>query len=316
MAKYRERLPQLSDRLFLTDGGIETSLIYLDGFDLPMFAAFDLFKTEKGLTGLREYFSRYASIAKAHELGFVLESPTWRANPDWANQLGYSAAQLTRINRQAVDLMVELREEFETDRSPMVISGCLGPRGDGYDPRKKMTAEESADYHAFQAEIFADSEADMVTAITMNYVEEAIGVARAAAAVGVPSVISFTLETDGRLPTGQPLDSAIAEVDEATAAAPAYYMINCVHPTHFEHVVAGGASWQNRLRGLRANASKLSHAELDQATELDSGDPVELAEQYLAMRRKIGNLNVLGGCCGTDHRHIERIALACAAVPA
>jgi S-methylmethionine-dependent homocysteine/selenocysteine methylase len=316
MAKYRDRLPQLSDRLFLTDGGIETSLIYLDGFDLPMFAAFDLFKTEEGLKGLRDYFVRYASIARAHELGFVLESPTWRANPDWANELGYSAARLTRINREAIDLMVDLREEFETDRSPMVISGCLGPRGDGYDPRSKMTAEEAADYHAFQAEIFADSETDMVTAITMNYVEEAIGIARVAAAVGVPSVISFTVETDGRLPTGQPLASAIAEVDDATDAAPAYYMVNCAHPTHFDHLVANGASWQGRLRGLRANASKCSHAELDQATELDSGDPVELAEQYLALRRKIGNLNVLGGCCGTDHRHIERIALACAAVPA
>jgi S-methylmethionine-dependent homocysteine/selenocysteine methylase len=180
MAKYRNRLPQLSDSLFLTDGGIETSLIYLDGFDLPMFAAFDLFKTENGLKGLRDYFVRYTSIAKAHGLGFVLESPTWRANPDWANALGYSAAQLTRINRKAIDLMVDLRKEFETDRSPMVISGCFGPRGDGYDPGKMMTAEEAAEYHAFQAEIFADSEADMVTAITMNYVKEAIGITKAA----------------------------------------------------------------------------------------------------------------------------------------
>jgi S-methylmethionine-dependent homocysteine/selenocysteine methylase len=316
MAKFRDRLPQLSDDLFLTDGGIETSLIYLDGFDLPMFAAFDLFKTEKGQKGLRDYFARYASIAKAQGLGFVLESPTWRANPDWANALGYSAAQLTRINREAIDLMVDLRQAFETDRSPMVISGCFGPRGDGYDPGRKMTADEAADYHAFQADVFADTEADMVTAITMNYVEEAIGIAKAAAAVGMPSAISFTLETDGRLPTGQQLGEAIAEVDEATAGAPAYYMINCAHPSHFEHIVASGAAWQSRVRGLRANASKRSHAELDQATELDAGDPAELAEQYAVLRRKFANLNVLGGCCGTDHRHIERIALACATVPA
>jgi len=316
MAKYRDRLPQLSDRLFLTDGGIETSLIFLDGFDLPMFAAFDLLKTEEGSKGLRDYFVRYASIAKVHGLGFVLESPTWRANPDWANALGYSGAQLTRINRQAIDLMVDLRAEYETDRSPMVISGCFGPRGDGYDPRMKMSVDEAADYHAFQAEIFADSEADMVTAITMNYVEEAIGVARAAAAVGMPSVISFTLETDGNLPTGQPLGNAIAEVDDATGGAPAYYMINCAHPTHFEHILADGAAWQDRIRGLRANASTLSHAELDEATELDSGDPAELGGQYSALRGKLRNLNVLGGCCGTDDRHVERIALTCAPVPA
>jgi S-methylmethionine-dependent homocysteine/selenocysteine methylase len=316
MAKYRDRLPQLSDRLFLTDGGIETSLIYLDGFELPMFAAFDLFKTEKGLKGLRDYFVRYASIARARGLGFVLESPTWRANPDWANELGYSAAQLTRINREAIDLMVDLRKEFETERSPMVISGCLGPRGDGYDLGKKMRADEAADYHAFQTDVFADTETDMVTAVTMNYVEEAIGIARAAAAVGMPSAISFTLETDGRLPTGQPLGNAINEVDEATGGAPAYYMINCAHPTHFDHILTTGAPWLSRIRGLRANASTRSHAELDQATGLDAGDPVELGEQYSELRRKLGNLNVLGGCCGTDHRHIERIAHACAAVPA
>jgi S-methylmethionine-dependent homocysteine/selenocysteine methylase len=316
MAKYRAHLPQLSDRLFLTDGGIETSLIYLDGFDLPMFAAFDLFKNEKGRNGLRDYFARYASIAKAYGLGFVLESPTWRANPDWAGKLGYSVADLTRINRDAIALMVELRDEFETARSPMVVSGCFGPRGDGYDPGKKMSANEAEDYHAFQAEVFAGSEADMVTAITMNYVEEAIGIARAAAAAGIPSVISFTVETDGRLPTGQPLEGAIAAVDEATGAAPAYYMINCAHPTHFESQLKAGAPWIGRIRGLRANASERSHAELDQATELDAGNPVELGKQYSMLRGKLGKLNVLGGCCGTDHRHIEQIALACTTVAA
>ena len=231
MARYRARLPHLSDRLFLSDGGIETSLIYLDGFELPMFAAFDLFKSEEGRKGLRNYFVRYASIARAHGLGFVLEGPTWRANPDWAAKLGYPLEALARINRQAIALMIDIRNEFETAASPMVISGCLGPRGDGYDPGKKMTASEAEDYHAFQAQIFAGSEADLVTAITMNYVEEAIGVARAAAAAQIPSVISFTLETDGRLPTGQTLESAIGEVDEATDSAPAYYMINCAHPS-------------------------------------------------------------------------------------
>jgi S-methylmethionine-dependent homocysteine/selenocysteine methylase len=314
MAKYRAHLPQDSDRLFLTDGGIETSLIYLDGFDLPMFAAFHLFNTEKGRKGLRDYYVRYASIARAHGLGFILESPTWRANPDWAHKLGYPAAALTRINHEAIRLMVDLRNEFETAQSPMVISGCLGPRGDGYDPGKMMSAAEGEDYHAFQAQIFADSEADMVTAITMNYVAEAVGVARAAAAAAIPSAISFTVETDGRLPTGQTLEGAIAAVDDATGGAPAYYMINCAHPTHFKDALEASAPWLRRVRGLRANASKRSHAELDQATELDAGDPVELGRQYSTLRQKLGKLNVLGGCCGTDHRHVEQIALACTMV--
>ncbi len=316
MAKYRARLPQLSNRLFLTDGGIETSLIYLDGFELPMFAAFDLFKNEAGRKGLRDYYARYASIANAHGLGFVLESPTWRANLDWGSKLGYSAPDLMRINREAIALMVDLRKEFETVGSPMVISGCFGPRGDGYDPGKKMSARQAEDYHAFQADLFADSEADMVTAITMNYVEEAIGIARAAAAAGIPSAISFTVETDGRLPTGQTLEDAIVAVDDATGGAPAYYMINCAHPTHFEEKLKADAPWVGRLRGLRANASTRSHAELDQASELDAGNPVELGRQYSKLRQKFGKLNVLGGCCGTDHRHVEQIALACAPVNA
>jgi S-methylmethionine-dependent homocysteine/selenocysteine methylase len=212
--------------------------------------------------------------------------------------------------------MVDIRNKFETAASPMVISGCLGPRGDGYDPGKRMTAGEAEDYHAFQTQIFARSKADLVTAITMNYVEEAIGIARAAAATQIPSVISFTLETDGRLPTGLTLESAIGKVDEATDGAPAYYMINCAHPSHFEDMLNGRAAWIDRIRGLRANASERSHAELDAATELDPGDPLELGRQYARLRRKLPKLNVVGGCCGTDQRHIEQIAFSCTSVAA
>ncbi len=316
MAKYRHRLPQLSGELFLTDGGIETSLIYLDGFDLPMFAAFDMFKDDAGRNGLRSYYVRYCALALARGLGFILESPTWRANPDWAAKLGYSPAELGGINRQAIDMMLSLRQQFETPASPMVISGCIGPRGDGYNPGWMMSAREAEDYHAAQATLFAASQADMVTAVTMNYAEEAIGIARAAAAAGIPSVISLTLETDGRLPTGQSLEDAITSIDRATDAAPAYYMINCAHPTHFEDKLRPGAPWMTRIRGLRANASRQSHAELDRATELDAGNPAEFGRHYAALRRKHSRINVLGGCCGTDLRHIEQIALACTTVPA
>jgi S-methylmethionine-dependent homocysteine/selenocysteine methylase len=316
MAKYRHRLPQMSGELFLSDGGIETSLIYLDGIELPMFAAFDLFKNEEGRRALRNYYVRYCTLARSKGIGFILESPTWRANLEWAAKIGYSPAELGDINRQAIELMLSLRWEFETTTSPIVISGCIGPRGDGYNPERMMSAREAEDYHSFQAKLFADSQADMVTAVTMNYVEEAIGIARAAAAASIPSVISLTVETDGRLPTGMSLEEAVTTIDRSTDAAPAYYMINCAHPTHFEDVLKLGAAWMSRIRGLRANASRLSHAELDRATELVAGNPAEFGRQYAMLRRKHGRINILGGCCGTDIRHIEQIALACTTVAA
>jgi homocysteine S-methyltransferase len=312
MAKYRSKLPQLAGKLFLSDGGIETSLIFLDGIELPYFAAFDLLKSDDGRESLRKYYIPYLELAKSRGVGFILESPTWRASQDWGEKLGYSAAKIKDANRKAIDLMAELRSKYESERSPMVISGCIGPRGDGYDPGKIMSPEEAERYHALQVRVFSDTEADMVSAITMTNVNEAIGLARAAAAAGMPVAISFTVETDGKLPTGQPLKEAIEQVDSATAGAPAYFMINCAHPTHFESVLAADEPWTGRIRGVRANASTRSHAELDNAPDLDAGDPVELARQYASLRALLPRLNVLGGCCGTDHRHLTEIAKAAA----
>lgn len=310
MAKYRSDLPQLKGGLFLTDGGIETTLIFLEGLDLPYFAAFDLLKDGEGTATLRAYYRRHAEIARRRGLGFILESATWRASPDWAEKLGYSRQDLERVNREAIELLHGLRAELETPSSPMVVSGCIGPRGDGYDPGRCMTVREAHDYHAFQAKVFAAAGADMVTAITMTNVPEAIGVARAAVAAGLPVAISFTVETDGKLPAGDTLEAAVEAVDGASEVPPVYYMVNCAHPTHFAQVLNGG--WTGRLRGLRCNASSRSHAELDEAPDLDAGDPLELGAQYRDLRRRLPQLNVLGGCCGTDHRHIEQIGLACA----
>jgi S-methylmethionine-dependent homocysteine/selenocysteine methylase len=310
MTTYRHHLPQLNGDLFLTDGGIETTLIFHEGLDLPSFAAFHLLKDEQGTEALRRYFVRHAAIARQHGVGFILESATWRASSDWGDKLGYSRRALAEANRKAIALLHELRLDLETERSPMVISGCVGPRGDGYDPGAIMSPAEAEAYHAVQIRTFAETEADLVTAITMTNAHEAIGVTRAARAAGMPVVISFTVETDGKLPTGQPLQEAIQEVDAATGRAPVYYMINCAHPSHFEAVLDGQA-WMARLRGLRANASKRSHAELDEAADLDDGDPVELGQQYSDLWARFPQFNVLGGCCGTDHRHIEQIGTAC-----
>jgi S-methylmethionine-dependent homocysteine/selenocysteine methylase len=313
MPVIRPRLPQLANRIFLTDGGLETSLIFHDGLELPHFAAFDLMRSEEGRAVLVAYYERYIAIAKKHELGFILESPTWRASTDWGAKLGYTPDEIAAINRQSIALMRDLRIVHESWATPMVLSGCVGPRGDGYDPGLTMSADEAASYHAHQISAFAAAGADMATAITMTNAAEAIGIARAARHVHLPVAISFTVETDGRLPTGQPLGEAIAEVDAATGHAPAYYMLNCAHPTHFDVTLETSADWMQRIRGLRANASRRSHQELNDAAELDAGDPVELASQYRGLRRRFPQIAVLGGCCGTDHRHIDQIGLACAA---
>ena len=310
MTKYRSRLPQLSDRLFLTDAGMETFLIFHEGVELPHFASFDLMKNEVGMARVRRYYDRFITMARKRGLGFVLESPTWRANPDWAAKLGYDKRSLAQINRRTIAVMAQLRDQYETAQTPIVISGNIGPRGDGYSPDRIMSAKEAQDYHAEQVAVFAATEADLVSAFTINYVNEAIGVARAAKAASMPVVISFTVETDGRLPTGQTLKDAIVETDLKTDNAPAYYMLNCAHPTHFEEALIG-EPWVKRLRGLRANASTRSHAELDAATDLDAGDPVALGQQYRALRSRFPHLTVLGGCCGTDHRHVEQICFAC-----
>jgi S-methylmethionine-dependent homocysteine/selenocysteine methylase len=309
-------LPHVTNRLYLTDGGIETTLIFQERLELPYFAAFDLLRDRQGTEILRNYYGRYAAIAAEYRTGFVLESATWRASADWGMLLGYSPAALAAVNRDAIELLHDIRGATAAGVDPQVVSGCVGPRGDGYDSGKRMTADQARAYHQAQLDTFADAGAELATAITMNYVEEAIGVASAAKSAGLPVVISFTVETDGRLPTGQSLKDAILSVDQATDGAPAYYMINCAHPTHFAPVLAAGEHWTGRIRGLRANASALSHAELNEATELDEGDPDEFGAEHRDLRQQFPQLNVLGGCCGTDHRHVAAIAARAAAIAA
>jgi len=307
MSKYRKRLPQLGDRLFMTDGGLETWLVFHEGIDLPAFAAFDVLKDQAGVEIMRRYFERYTSLAQAHGLGLLLDAPTWRANADWGAGIGYDEAALADANRKSVGLMLELRAAHETPGTPIVVSGVIGPRGDGYVVDRRMTREEATAYHDSQIGILADTDADMVTAYTLNYVDEAIGVAAAAQHHAIPVAISFTVETDGRLPSGELLAEAIHATDEATGCYPAYYMINCAHPEHFAPMLEAGGDWIGRIRGLRANASRLSHAELEQCTTLDEGDPVDFGAQFSDLRRLLPGLTVLGGCCGTDHRHLGAV---------
>lgn len=306
--RYRSALPQLKDRPFLTDGGLETTLCFIEDWDLPEFAAFVLLDSASGRQSLNQYYQRYIDIARQHQTGLILESPTWRASAKWGALLDYSPDQLTDINRRAIELLAELRSQHATRRTPMVLSGCIGPHSDGYEPATRLSADAAAEYHWLQARAFKATAADMLCAVTMTYVDEAIGVVRAAESVDMPVAISFTVETDGRLPTGPSLAEAINRVDTAVAEPPAYYMINCAHPEHFIEQLRDGGDWLQRIGGLRGNASTKSHAELDAATELDDGDPSAFGQVHVTLKDLLPNLGVFGGCCGTDHRHVQAIA--------
>ena len=309
-ALHRNRLPQTDGIPLLTDSGLETTLIFLDGLDLPCFASYPLLDTVEGRRTLRAYFERHLAIAADHDSGFLLESPTWRASRDWGAELGHAPDDLERLNKAAITLLAEIRRDAEAV-DPIVISGNIGPRGDGYRPDTAMTAEEAEAFHAEQIGWFAQTEADLVTAVTISTVNEGVGIIRAAAAAGMPVVLAYTTETDGRLPDGTPLGEAFEQTDMATAGAAAYFMINCAHPEHFRAALETDAAWLNRVWGVRANASRLSHAELDEAEELDAGNPAELGRDYAQLKRMLPNLRVYGGCCGTDHRHIEAMADCC-----
>jgi S-methylmethionine-dependent homocysteine/selenocysteine methylase len=307
----RRRLPQLiGDRFFVTDGGLETDLIFHGGIDMPHFAAFPLLENAEHRARMRQYYDDYLAIARNLDAGLVIETPTWRANPDWAEKLGYSPEALDAANRAAVDFAEEVRTAAEAVGVPAVVSGCIGPRGDGYDPGEVMTPEEAERYHTVQIGSFAATTAQQVTALTITNANEAIGVVRAAAEAGIPAAISFTVETDGLLPTGQSLREAVEQVDAATDGGAAYFMVNCAHPSHFDGAIEPDGPWLQRLRGLRANASTRSHAELDEATELDEGDPADLAARHTALRDRLPAVTVVGGCCGTDARHVAAVCAA------
>lgn len=304
-------LPQL-ERLFLTDAGLETDILFNRGIDLPHFASITLLQTGEGRQALEEYYRGFLELARRMATGLVLESATWRSSPDWAKPLGMTLAELDALNADAISMLIGLRAEYQSEATPIIVSGCIGPRGDGYDPGRIMSVDEAQAYHAHQARIFHSAGVDLVTAITMTNVPEATGLVLAAKGLNVPVAVSFTVETDGRLPTGDTLADAVAAVDEATQSYPAYYMINCAHPAHFADALEEDAPWTARIRGLRANASTCSHAELDVMTELDIGDPADLAARHKMLIERFPQITVLGGCCGTDLRHVTAIAEACA----
>ena len=287
---------------WLTDGGLETSMIFHDGFDLPFFASLHLLESDEGRAALTNYFDRYLAIAREAETGFVLDTATWRSGAAWAEPLGRSEADMENSVRAAVAFADAFRATRETSETPIILNGVIGPAGDGYSPDALLSAEEAEAIHIKQARWMADAGAEVISAVTMTHSGEAIGIVGAAEAVGLPVVISFTVETDGHLPTGQSLGDAITETDAATGKAAIYYMVNCAHPDHFSAEFTGG--WVERVSGVRANASRMSHAELDEAEELDDGNPEEFGLLHGEFARRFPNLRVIGGYCGADDRHV------------
>jgi homocysteine S-methyltransferase len=305
-------LDSVEDAVFLTDSGIETDIIFSEGHDLPAFALYPLLDEPAGRDTLSAYYSRHLAVAAEHGLGYVLETPTWRSNPDWGRSLGYSQDQLDDFDRDAVAFMRTVRQMAPSGLGPSPISGLIGPRGDGYVVGEAMAPDEAQRYHEHQVGVFAAAGCDLVSGCTFTHAGEAIGLVRAAQQHGVPCVIYFTVETDGRLPDGSSLGAAIEAVDEATGSFATHYGINCAHPDHIVPALASGGAWTSRIGALRSNASRLSHAELDVAEELDSGNPEELAADYVSLRFAIPQVRVFGGCCGTDVRHVRAIARAVA----
>jgi homocysteine S-methyltransferase len=312
MQRYRNALPQLSGEMFLTDAGVETDLIFNHGIEIREFAAFTLLPVPQGRAALTRYFEGFLELANERNTGFVLDSVTWKAHGRWAESLGATIAELRAANEESIRFIADLRERHSANSKPIVLNAVIGPRGDAYRPEAKIEMSAAEDYFSEQLGWLAGTEADMVTGLTFNQAGEAAGLARAARAVGLPVVISFTVEINGALPTGQELADAITEVDEATDAFPAYYMINCAHPDHFSGVLSD-SPWARRIRGVRANASRKSHAQLDESPTLDRGDPRELADQYRQLARRMPWLNVFGGCCGSDLSHVTEIARAVSA---
>ena len=301
----KSKLPHLNTDLYLTYTGMETDLLFTQNVDLPGFASYPLLETDHGRAHLSRYAADLIALGQEYGVDVILESATWVANRDRGAAIGYTPEKLIELNKKAISHVSEARDKF--GNRPTLISANVGPRSDAYAPGEQMNAEEAEAYHSEQIATLAATEADMISGYTIAYPAEAVGIVRAAKSVGIPVVIAFTVEVDGRLPTGATLEQAIAQVDDATEGYASYFMINCAHPDHFESTLSDG-SWMQRVRGIVANASRCSHAELDEAKVLDDGDPIELGKQLAEIRRRFPHINVLGGCCGTDMRHMQSIA--------
>lgn len=298
---------QRPDRLFLTEGGIETEILYKWGFELPQFAMYPLLDKPDAMSAIRGMYRRYLDVVAAHGLSALMGGLDYRASPDWGELLGYSPAGLAEANHRSIAFLRKLAGEYAGDIPEILIQGFIRPRGDAYQLNRSITEKDAEDYHSVQLQTLREAEVDLAWAFTFNNVPEAVGVARAAARIGVPLAISFTVDSSSKLKAGATLAEAIEAVDAATDASPAFYSLNCSHPVEFEPALTEG-EWLKRLRGFRPNASKMEKIALCKLGHLEEGDAVDLGRRMGELARRHPHMDIWGGCCGTGDVHLNEIA--------
>lgn len=294
-------------RFYLSEGGTETELMYKYGFELPEFAMFPLLNNPDAVSKMREMFRSYLEVVAVNGMCALMGGLDYRASPDWGERLGYSPEGLAEANHHALAFLREIADEYTTDIQEILIQGVIGPRGDAYERNETITENEAEDYHSVQLKTLKEADVDLALAMTFNNIRESIGVARAAAKVGVPLAISFIVNSESKLDTGQSLGEAIATIDAETNHAPEFYSVNCCHPIEYEPAIES-YDWINRVRGVRPNASKRDKIALCQLGHLEDGDPVELGQQCGDLARRYPHMDIWGGCCGTWDNHLNEIA--------
>jgi S-methylmethionine-dependent homocysteine/selenocysteine methylase len=311
--KYRNDLPQLRGVDLSTSGGMETWLQYAEGFPLRHFCAFEWLRDPKAKARLREFHRSAIEAVQEHGFGMIAEGIHYRASGDWGDLTGYSRQDLAKINAEGVDLYHELAREYDRPDTPVVVGGCIGPRGDAYEQGHQITADEAQEYHAEQMATLKDAGVDLITAATLSFTDEAIGIARAAQGLDVPVVLSFYVAGNGKIMGERSVPETMAEIDAATGGYPKYYMLNCAHPNEFAPALENSAGL-DRLGGFMPNASAKDKISLCRLGHLEDGDPVELGQQMGDVARRFPHVHVFGGCCGTDARHLGEIAKNVSAV--
>lgn len=307
MVKHTSFPPRKEGRFYLTEGGTETELMYKHGFELPHFAMFPMLENPDALSRMRDMFRSYLDVAAKHEFCALMGGLDYRASPDWGELLGYSPASLSDANLQSIEFLREIAREYSSQIPEILIQGLIGPRGDAYERNESITENEAEDYHAVQLETLKKADVDSALAITFNNIPESIGVARAAAKIGVPLGISLTLDSNSKLHSGPSLAEAITDIDKETDQSPEYFLINCSHPIEFEPAIEPG-DWIRRIRGVRPNASKMEKIALCQIGHLEDGDPEELGTLCGDLARRYPHMDIWGGCCGTWSNHLNEIA--------
>lgn len=301
--------PRLEGKFYLTEGGTETEILYKWGFELPEFAMFPLLDNPKADQVIRDIYRRYFDAAEKHQTGLLILGHDYRASPDWGAKLGYTTEGLADMQRRTIEFLDDVRREYVGRVSDVYIAGCIGPRGDAYGTGGDISEEEAEEYHSVQLTTLKSTQADMAIAVTFNNVPEAVGVIRAAHRIGIPIGVSLTLTTEGVLRSGPTLREAIEVIEEKTNGSAAWYGTNCSHPLEFASALADEGPWLERLRYIRPNAVKMEKVALCKLGHLEDGDPVELGEQMGEVASKFPSADILGGCCGTDERHLGEIAI-------